>query len=99
MTPDSEIRPHSAGLSLRRRSTNSRPRDCVTIASTSQHFALLRGPRCYQDGIITRWDSDRLLKSPAVGPDTTLLGPPARHRSPRFFRPTATTPLRSANGI
>ena len=26
------------------------------------------------------------------------LGPPAPHRSPRFFRPTATTPLRSASG-
>ena len=33
-----------------------------------------------------RSDSDRLLKSLAVGPGTTRLGQPARHPSPRFFR-------------
>src|SRR5215472_4334961 len=98
MTPVSEIRPHSAGLSLRRHSTNWRPRDCVTIGSTSQPFAPPRAPRCYQDEIITRWDLDRLLKFPAVGLGTTRIGPRAQHPSQRFFNSTATTPLRSANG-
>src|SRR6478672_7787133 len=96
--PVLEIRPHSADLLLHRRSTDSRPRDCVTIVSTSRHFARPRAPRYYQGGIITRWGSDRLLKSPAVGRGTTRLGPPARHRSPRSFRPTATTPLRLVSG-
>src|SRR6516162_2773838 len=99
MTRGSEIRLHSADLLLRRRSTNSRPRDCVTIGSTSQPFARPPAPRCYQGEIITRWDLDRLLKCPAVGPGTTQIGPPALHPSPRFFNSTAITPLPSASGI
>src|SRR6516162_5070193 len=99
MMQASEIPPRSADLSLRRRSTNLQLRDCVTIGSTSQHFAHPRVPRCYRDGIIMRWVSDRLLKSLAVGPGTARIGPPARHLSPKFFDLTATTLLRSANGI
>src|SRR6516162_8770605 len=98
MTRGSEIRLHSADLWLRRHSTNSRPRDCVTIGSTSQPFAPPRAPRCYQGEIITRWDLDRLLKCPAVGPGTTRIGPPAPHPSQRFFNSTATTPQLSASG-
>src|SRR5215475_12221643 len=88
----------SAALSLHQRSTNFQPRDCVTTGSMSRHFARPHAPRCCQDGIITRWDLDRLLRYPVVGQATARIGPRAPHPSRRFFNSTDTTPLRSVSG-
>src|SRR5438034_3755678 len=46
MTQDSVIHRHSAVPSLRRRSINSRRRDCVTIDFTSRRFVLPRARPC-----------------------------------------------------
>ena len=99
MMRGSEIRPRSAGLSLRRHSTNWQPKDCVTIASTSQHFVPRRARRCCQDETIMLWDSGRFVNWLAVGRVTARTGRRAPRQSPRLFSSTATTPLQSANGI
>ena len=85
MMRGSEIRPRSADLSLLRRSTNSRPRDFVTIDFTSPHFVRRRAQRCYRDGIIIQSDSGRSVNWLAAGRVTARTGRRAPRPSPRFF--------------
>ena len=75
MMRGSEIRPRSAGLSLRRHSTNWQPKDYVTIAFTSRHFVPRRARRCCRDGIIMLWDSGRFVNWLAVGRVTSTNWP------------------------
>ena len=66
-----------------RHSTNWQPKDCVTIASTSQHFVPRRARRCCPDGIIMPWDSGRFVNWLAVGRVTARTGRRAPRQSPR----------------